>query len=86
MLNRGVFDRDTLTEHLDVKLPGDLASPTTPEPDKYGSNRHPDWYERARRLSSALRWWGALGAEARDAIKTQRALKKLQAFKEARSG
>ena len=28
MLQRGILDRDTLTEHLDLKLPDDLASPT----------------------------------------------------------
>ena len=28
MLNRGIFDRDTLVEHLDLKLPDDLGSPT----------------------------------------------------------
>ena len=28
MLQRGIFDRDTLTGHLDLKLPDDLASPS----------------------------------------------------------
>ena len=28
MLQRGIFDRDTLVEHLDLKLPGDLKPPT----------------------------------------------------------
>jgi hypothetical protein len=86
MLQRGVFDEDTLTEHLDVKLPGDLASPTTAETDRYGSSRHPEWRERATRLASALRWWDALDTQARTAIKQERALKRLQQFKEARSG
>ena len=112
MLNRGIFDRDTLVEHLDV-LPGDLDPPTpAPQivrpheylcptmqtgktsdctcigriPEDRKAERHPEWRERATRLASALRWWDALGAEARTAIKQERALKKLQQFKEARSG
>ena len=57
------------------------------KPNGFGPDNRPlDWGARSSRLSAALRWWGALGAEARDAIKTQRALKKLQQFKEARSG
>ena len=40
---------------------------------------------RASRLASALHWFGAMSAEERDAIKTQRALKKLQSFKEERA-
>ena len=30
MLKRGIFDSDTLVEHLDLKLPDDLESPTPP--------------------------------------------------------
>ena len=85
MLKRGILDEDTLTEHLDIQLPDDLSSPVTPEPNKYGSNRHPAWKSRAQRLSSALHWWHALGAEARAAIKQQRALRQLQALKEERA-
>jgi hypothetical protein len=73
-----------LVDHLGVVLPGDLGPPTTTETDRYGSSRHPEWKQRAARLASALHWWGALGAEERMAIKQQRALKKLQAFKEER--
>ena len=39
-----------------------------------------------RLMLEIQRWWDALGAEARAAIKTQRALRPLQAFKGARSG
>ena len=85
MLQRGAFDEDTLTDHLDVSCQGDLGPPTTAETDRYGSSRHPEWRERATRLSAALRWWDALGTEARMAIKQERALKKLQAFKQERA-
>jgi hypothetical protein len=119
LLRRGTLDEDTLVEHLDVKLPDDLASPTPAppkvrphdpwcptmqtgktsdckcaarrteehKPNGFGPDNRPlDWRSRSSRLASALRWWEALGAEARIAIKQQRALKKLQQFKEARSG
>jgi hypothetical protein len=82
MLQRGVFDEDVLIDRLDVQLPGGLGPPTTTETDRYGSSRHPEWRERATRLASALRWWDALDTEARTAIKQERALRKLQAFKE----
>ena len=118
MLKRGILDEGTLTEHLDVKLPDDLASPTPApqivrqhdpwcptmqtgkasdckcaarateehKPNGFGPDNRPvGWRARSSRLSAALRWWGALGAEARDAIKTQRALKKLQQFKQERA-
>ena len=118
MLRRGILDRDTLVEHLDVRLPDDLESPTPapltvrphenqcptmqtlknadctckgriPEehkPNGFGPDNRPlDWRARASRLSSALRWWGSMGQEARAAIKQQRALRQLQALKEARS-
>lgn len=84
MLQRGVFDEDVLIDHLDVELPGDLGPPTTTETDRYGSSRHPEWRERATRLASALRWWDALGAQARSAIKQERAMRQLRVFKEER--
>ena len=112
MLQRGILDRETLTEHLDLQ-PGDLDPPTpapmTVRPHEYlcptmqtgktsdctcigripedrKAERHPEWKQKAARLASALHWWNMLDAPERAAIKQQRALNKLQQFKEARSG
>ena len=55
-------------------------------PEDRKAERHPEWKQRAARLASALHWWDMLDAPERAAIKQQRASRKLQAFKEARSG
>lgn len=113
MLQRGIFDRDTLVEHLDLKLPDDLDPPTPAPmtvrphdpwcpvmgtgknadctcigriPEDRKAERHPEWRARAARLASALHWFGAMSAEEKQVLRTQRVLRRLETFKEARSG
>jgi hypothetical protein len=84
MLRRDVLDEAVLSEHLDLKLPGDLASPLVNEPDRFGSCRHPEWRERATRLESALRWWDSMSPEERQVLRSQRVMRKLEAAKPER--
>jgi hypothetical protein len=85
MLQRGIVDERILVEHLGLQLPDDLASPTTAERNKYGSNRHPDWRDRAKRLSDALFMWGAMSAGERIALKQEHTLRRLKQLKEERA-
>jgi hypothetical protein len=82
-LRADVFDEHTLFEHLGLQK-HDLGPPTTPETNKYGSNRHPDWYERAKRLSSALRAWHALSGEEKRTLRQMRIVRKIEAAKQER--
>ena len=82
-LRADVFDEFTLREHLGLEK-HDLDPPTTPETNKYGSNRHPQWFDRANRLSSALRAWHALSGEEKRTLRQMRVSRKLEAAKQER--
>jgi hypothetical protein len=77
-LRRDILDEGLLIEHFDLRLPDDLAEPTTKEPDRFGNKRRRDWYEVAQRLSAALSWWHAMSNEERAVLRSQKVLRKLK--------
>jgi hypothetical protein len=80
-IRRDILDEQLLIEHLELRLPDDLAEPTTKEPDRFGNKRRRDWYEVAQRLSAALSWWRAMSKEERAVLRSQKVLRKLKETK-----
>jgi hypothetical protein len=82
-LRADVFDEFTLVEHLGVKK-GDLDNPLVEPDHRFGNERHPDWQQRAFRLSSAIRFWHALSGEEKRTLRQMRVARKLEAMQGAR--